>query len=58
MFPDRDTQFLFRLSRGKGIDSGKDGLASVNAIGTYTHAYFTDKFAGIFAKAAFRFSRD
>ena len=58
VFPDRDAQFLFRLSRGKGIDSGKDGLASVNAIGTYTHAYFTDKFTGIFVKAAHHFSRD
>ncbi len=58
VFPDRDAQFLFRLSRGKGIDSGKDGLSSVNALGTYTHAYFTDKFAGIFVKAAHHFSRD
>jgi len=58
LFPDRDAKFLFRLSRGKGIDAGKDGLASVNAVGTYTHAYFTDKFAGIVVKAAHRFSRD
>ncbi len=58
LFPDRDAKFLFRLSRGKGIDSGKDGLVSVNAVGTYTHAYFTDKFAGIFVKAAHHFSRD
>ncbi len=57
-FPDWDAKFLFRLSRGKGIDSGKDGLVSVNAVGTYTHAYFTDKFAGIVVKAAHRFSRD
>jgi cobyrinic acid a,c-diamide synthase len=58
VFPDRDAKFLFRLSRGRGIDSGKDGLATVNAIGTYTHAYFNDKFAGIFVKAAYHFSRD
>jgi cobyrinic acid a,c-diamide synthase len=56
--PDRDAKFLFRLSRGRGIDSGKDGLVSINAVGTYTHAYFTDKFAGIFVDAAHRFSRD
>ena len=58
VFPDRDAKFLFRLSRGKGIDSGKDGLASVNAIGTYTHAYFTCRFAEIFVAAAYRFSRE
>jgi cobyrinic acid a,c-diamide synthase len=58
VFPDRDAKFLFRLSRGRGIDSGKDGLASVNAIGTYTHAYFSCRFAGIFVDAAYRFSRE
>jgi cobyrinic acid a,c-diamide synthase len=58
VLPDCDAKFLFRLSRGKGIESGKDGLASVNALGTYTHAYFTDTFARIFVKAASRFSRD
>jgi cobyrinic acid a,c-diamide synthase len=58
VFPDRDAKFLFRLSRGKGIDSGKDGLTSTNAIGTYTHAYFTRRFAEIFVDAAYRFSRE
>ena len=58
MHPDRDAQFAFRLTRGKGIDCGKDGLSSVNALGTYTHAYFTDSFARIFVDAACRFSND
>jgi cobyrinic acid a,c-diamide synthase len=58
VFPDRDAKFLFRLARGTGIDSGKDGLASVNAVGTYTHAYFTHRFAEIFIDAAYRFSRE
>jgi cobyrinic acid a,c-diamide synthase len=58
MFPDRDAKFLFRLSRGSGIDSGKDGLTSINAIGTYTHAYFNRRFAEIFVDAAHRFSRE
>jgi cobyrinic acid a,c-diamide synthase len=58
VFPDHDAKFLFHLSRGRGIDSGKDGLASVNAIGTYTHAYFTYRFAQIFVDAAYRFSRE
>ncbi|MCK9591509.1 MAG: cobyrinate a,c-diamide synthase [Methanoregula sp.] len=58
VFPDHDAQFAFRLTRGKGIDSGKDGLSSVNALGTYTHAYFSDSFARIFVDAAYRFSND
>jgi len=58
MNPDRDAQFAFRLTRGKGIKSGKEGLVSGNVLGTYTHAYFTDSFAGIFVDAACRFSSD
>jgi cobyrinic acid a,c-diamide synthase len=58
MHPDRDAQFAFRLTRGKGIESGKDGLVSGNALGTYTHAYFNDSFACIFVDAACRFSTD
>ena len=57
-FPDRDAKFLFRLSRGTGIDSGKDGLVSFNAVGTYTHAYFDNRFAGIFVEEAYHFSND
>ena len=58
MHPDRDAQFAFRLTRGKGIESGKDGLVSGNALGTYTHAYFNDSFADIFVDAACRFRYD
>ena len=58
VLPDRDAQFAFRLSRGKGIDSGKDGLTSGNALGTFTHAYFTDAFAKNFIDAANHFSND
>jgi cobyrinic acid a,c-diamide synthase len=55
---DRDAQFAFRLTRGKGIDSGKDGLISRNALGTFTHAYFTDVFAKNFIDAAYHFSNE
>jgi cobyrinic acid a,c-diamide synthase len=55
VLPDRDAQFAFRLTRGKGIDSGKDGLTSGNALGTFTHAYFTDAFAKNFIDAAYNF---
>jgi cobyrinic acid a,c-diamide synthase len=56
VLPDRDAQFAFTLARGKGIDSGKDGLISVNALGTYTHAYFSDASVENFINAARRFS--
>jgi cobyrinic acid a,c-diamide synthase len=58
VLPDRDAQFAFRLTRGKGIDSGKDGLTSGNALGTYTHAYFTDAFVKQFIDAANHFSKE
>jgi cobyrinic acid a,c-diamide synthase len=58
VLPDRDAEFAFRLTRGRGIDSGKDGLLSGNVLGTYTHAYFTDAFAKNFIDAAYGFSRE
>ena len=56
VLPDHDAQFAFTLTRGKGIDSAKDGLTSVNALGTYTHAYFSKAFVKNFINAARRFS--
>jgi cobyrinic acid a,c-diamide synthase len=58
VLPDRDAEFAFRLTRGRGIDSGKDGLLSGNVVGTYTHAYFTDAFVKNFIEAACSFSRE
>jgi cobyrinic acid a,c-diamide synthase len=58
VLPDRDAQFAFRLTRGNGIDSGKDGLTSENALGTFTHAYFTDAFVKDFIDAAYHFSNE
>jgi cobyrinic acid a,c-diamide synthase len=43
--PGPDARFAFRLSRGKGIGDGRDGLVGHNAIGAYTHAYFTREIA-------------
>lgn len=47
-----DARFAFRLSRGKGIKGGRDGLAEHNAVGAYTHAYFTPGFTASLANAA------
>jgi len=55
--PDRDARYAFRLSRGKGICDGNDGLVSANAIGTYTHVYFPEKFADLFIDAAVNFGK-
>jgi cobyrinic acid a,c-diamide synthase len=55
--PDTDARFAISLSRGKGIIAGKDGLVSHNALGCYTHAYFTPPFCQNFADAAKLFSR-
>jgi cobyrinic acid a,c-diamide synthase len=53
--PSRDARYAIRLSRGKGIDGGKDGLISQNVLGCYTHAYFTSSFADALADSALRF---
>ncbi len=53
----RDARFALELSRGRGIDEGRDGLAAGSAVGQYTHAYFTDEFAQTLVKAAAGFRR-
>jgi cobyrinic acid a,c-diamide synthase len=55
--PDNDARFALELSRGKGIQSGKDGLTVHNVLGCYIHTYFTPLFAKAFVSAANNFSR-
>jgi cobyrinic acid a,c-diamide synthase len=55
--PEHDARYALRLLRGKGIDSGNDGMAVQNTIGCYTHAYFSPPFAMHFVDAAARYSR-
>lgn len=55
---DPDARFAIRLAKGKGIQNGKDGLIEQNAIGTYTHAYFSDAFCRRFVAAAADFRRN
>ncbi|MDD1683295.1 MAG: cobyrinate a,c-diamide synthase [Methanoregula sp.] len=54
--PDTDARYAICLSRGKGIITGKDGLVSSNALGCYTHVYFTPAFSKKFVLAATEFS--
>ena len=55
--PERDVHYALQLSRGKGIDGGYDGMVSRNALGCYTHAYFTRAFVNAFIDAAVKFSK-
>ena len=55
--PSSDARYALQLSRGKGIDSGKDGLISQNVLGCYTHAYFSPLFAQALIDSALQFSR-
>jgi cobyrinic acid a,c-diamide synthase len=57
LIPENDARYVISLSRGKGIDAGKDGLAEFNALGLYMHSYFTPAFARDFVDAAASFSR-
>jgi cobyrinic acid a,c-diamide synthase len=55
--PDADARYGIRLDRGKGIDQGNDGILSQNALGCYTHAYFTPGFTRKFVESARVFAR-
>jgi len=57
ILPAHDARFAFALSRGKGIDGGRDGLCAANTVGAYTHAYFSPSFAGALVDAAVQYSR-
>jgi cobyrinic acid a,c-diamide synthase len=52
-----DARFGLRLSRGKGIGDGRDGLCEWQTLGGYTHAYFTREFADNFVAAAESYRR-
>ena len=56
MICDSDAKFAMKLSRGKGIEDGRDGIYSGNTIGGYTHAYFSDRFAEAFVNNAVKYS--
>jgi len=58
MDPDPDARYAINLTRGKGIIAGRDGLFSMNALGCYTHAYFSPVFVEKFIEAASLFSKN
>ena len=50
-------RFAIKTASGKGIAGGLDGIYEHNAIGAYTHAYFTRDFARSFIEAANKYRR-
>lgn len=52
MEPDRDARYAISLYRGIGISGGKDGMYVNNCMGSYTHAYFSSRFAAELIAAA------
>ncbi len=55
--PAPDARFALELLRGRGIDGSRDGLVAQNAVGQYTHAYFTAGFAERLVQAAGAYRR-
>jgi cobyrinic acid a,c-diamide synthase len=47
-----DARFALRLSRGRGIFQGMDGLTEHGSVGTYAHSFFSPAFAESFVRAA------
>ena len=54
--PDHDARYALTLSRGKGIESSRDGLIVDRVIAGYTHAYFSDTMAKEIVSSAKQFS--
>ncbi|MCD1295705.1 cobyrinic acid a,c-diamide synthase [Methanocella sp. CWC-04] len=50
-------RFAIRMTRGKGIMDGRDGMYEHNAMGSYTHAYFNNEFADSLLRSAYRYNR-
>jgi len=48
----QDARFSLKLSRGKGILNGYDGLCEHQATGAYTHSYFSARFVESFVGSA------
>jgi cobyrinic acid a,c-diamide synthase len=55
--PMTEARFSIKLSRGKGISGGMDGIFEHATIGTYTHAYFTRDMAKNFVNAAWLYNK-
>lgn len=55
--PDGDARYALRLSRGRGIGEGRDGLFEYATLAGYTHAYFSDRLATALVRAGSDYAR-
>ena len=55
--PDADARYALRLARGRGLGEGQDGLYEHATLAGYTHAYFSDRFAGALVRAGEAYAR-
>ena len=53
----RDARFVYRMSRGRGIYEGRDGLVENNTLGGYLHAHFFSLPPEDFIEACRRYQR-
>ena len=53
----RDARFVYRMSRGRGIYEGRDGLVEHNTLGGYLHAHFFSLPPEDFIEACRRYQR-
>jgi len=57
--PDGSEKYVFDLSRGRGIEGGKDGMTVNNTVAGYTHIHFASnpKIPQKFVKSCYKFSK-
>ncbi len=54
---DKDARFVYKLSRGKGIVNGLDGLVEHNTLGGYLHAHFYSHSVDQFIESCKRYQK-
>ncbi|MCK9581625.1 MAG: cobyrinate a,c-diamide synthase [Methanoregula sp.] len=58
LLPDTDVRYAMKLTRGRGIDAGNDGIMAGTALAGYTHAYFSKTMALGLIESARRYQKN
>jgi cobyrinic acid a,c-diamide synthase len=58
LLPDTDARYAMELTRGRGIDAGKDGIMAGTALAGYTHSYFSRTMALDIIESARRYQKN
>lgn len=58
ILPDTDARYALKLTRGRGIDNGNDGIIAGTALAGYTHAYFSETMSLDVIESALRYSKN